>query len=159
MGVINKLRESIFRIRVIPKQTPEDETAFTNERDSLTNKMNEAVEAGKRIDVTDLLNITTLKGTRNQKYAIFEEMVADGRIGAAIEMYANDTVQYSPDGKVIWVESNDTEVSKYANKLLIDLNIPENLWSYAYCMWLYGDVYLELFENTSYRGNRPTLLV
>ena len=159
MGVINKLRESIFRIRVIPKQTPEDETAFTNERDSLTNKMNEAVEAGKRIDVTDLLNITTLKGTRNQKYAIFEEMVADGRIGAAIEMYANDTVQYSPDGKVIWVESNDTEVSKYDNKLLIDLNIPENLWSYAYCMWLYGDVYLELFENTSYRGNRPTLLV
>ena len=159
MGVISKLRESIFRVRVIPKQTPEDETAFTNERDSLTNKMNEAVEAGKRIDVTDLLNITTLKGTRNQKYAIFEEMVADGRIGAAIEMYANDTVQYSPDGKVIWVESNDTEVSKYANKLLIDLNIPENLWSYAYCMWLYGDVYLELFENTSYRGNRPTLLV
>lgn len=159
MGVFDRLRESIFRVRVVPKQTPEDETAFTNERDSLTNKMNEAVEAGKRIDVTDLLNITTLKGTRNQKYAIFEEMVADGRIGAAIEMYANDTVQYSPDGKVIWVESNDTEVSKYANKLLIDLNIPENLWSYAYCMWLYGDVYLELFENTSYRGNRPTLLV
>lgn len=159
MSVFDRLREGIFRVRVVPKQTPEDETAFTNERDSLTNRINEAVEAGKRIDLTQLLNLTTLKGNRNQKYAIFEEMVADGRIGAAVEMYANDTVQYSPEGKIVWVESNDTEVAKYGNKLLEDLNIPENIWSYAYCMWLYGDVYLELFENTSYRRNRPTLLV
>ena len=71
----------------------------------------------KRIDLSDLLAITTLKGNRNEKYAVFEEMVADGRIGAAVEMYANDTVQYSPDGKLIWVESNDTEVAKYGNKL------------------------------------------
>lgn len=159
MGFIDRLRESIFRVRVVPKQTPEDRTSFTNERDSLNNKLNEAIEAGRRIDLSDLLNITTLKGTRNEKYAIFEEMVADGRIGAAVEMYANDTVQYSPDGKIIWVESSDTEVAKYGNKLLEDLNIPENIWSYAYCLWLYGDVYLELFENTSYRNNRPTLLV
>lgn len=159
MGVLDRLRESIFRVRVVPKQNADDTTSFTNERDSLNNKLNEAIEAGKRIDLSDLLSITTLKGTRNEKYAIFEEMVADGRIGAAVEMYANDTVQYSPDGKIIWVESSDTEVAKYGNKLLEDLNIPENIWSYAYCMWLYGDVYLELFENTSYRGNRPTLLV
>ena len=159
MSVFDRLREGIFRVRVVPKNTPEDETAFTNERDSLNNRINEAVEMGKRLDLTDLLNITTLKGDRNQKYAIFEEMVADGRIGAAVEMYANDTVQYSPDGKIIWVESNDTEVAKYGNKLLNDLNIPENIWSYAYCLWLYGDVYLETFENTSYRRNRPTLLV
>ena len=159
MGIFDRLKEGIFRVRVVPKQTPEDETAYTNKRDSLTNRMNEAIEAGKRIDLSDLLEITTLKGDRNQKYAIFEEMVADGRIGAAVEMYANDTVQYSPEGKIIWVESNDTEVAKYGNKLLDDLNIPENIWSYAYCMWLYGDVYLELFENTSYRRNRPTLLV
>lgn len=159
MSVFDRLREGIFRVRVVPKNTPADETAFTNDRDSLNNRVNEAVEAGRRLDLSDLLNITTLKGDRNQKYAIFEEMVADGRIGAAVEMYANDTVQYSPDGKIIWVESSDAEVAKYANKLLDDLNIPENLWSYAYCMWLYGDVYLELFENTSYRRNRPTLLV
>lgn len=159
MSVFDRLRESIFRVRVVPKQTPEDVTSFTDEKNSLTNRMNEAVEAGKRIDLTDLINITSLKGDRNTKYEAFEEMVADGRIGAAVEMYANDTVQYNHDGKVIWVESEDTEVAKYANKLLEDLNIPENLWSYAYCMWLYGDVYLETFDNTSYSGRKPTLLV
>ena len=70
MGVFDRLKEGIFRVRVIPKQTPEDETSYTNKRDSLTNRMNEAIEAGKRIDLSDLLEITTLKGDRNQKYAI-----------------------------------------------------------------------------------------
>ena len=159
MGLINRLREGIFKVRVIPKQDPSDTTAFTNEKNSMTNKIDEAIKAGKRIDLSDLMNITTLKGTRNSKYAIFEEMVADGRIGAAVEMYANDTVQYNAEGKVIWVESNDSEVATYANKLLDDLNIAENLWSYAYCMWLYGDVYLETFANTSNDGSKPSLLV
>lgn len=159
MGLIDRLRESIFRVRVVPKQDPSDTTAFTNDKNSVTQKMQDAVEAGKRIDLSDLMNITTLKGTRNSKYTIFEEMVADGRIGAAVEMYANDTVQYNPEGKIIWVESEDSEVATYGNKLLEDLNIEQNIWSYAYCMWLYGDVYLELFENTSNNGSRPTLLL
>ena len=159
MGIFDKLRESIFRVRVVPKQTPEDVTSFTDDKHTLINRMNDAIESGKRIDLTDLVNITTLKGDRNSKYEAFEEMVLDGRIGAAVEMYANDTVQYNPDGKVIWVESADSDVAKYANKLLDDLNIPENIWSYAYCLWLYGDVYLETFDNTSTSGKKPTLLV
>lgn len=159
MGVFDRLREGIFRIRVVPKQDASDVTAFTDEKNSMTKKIDEAVESGKRIDLSDLMNITTLKGTRNSKYKIFEEMVADGRIGAAVEMYANDTVQYNPEGKIIWVESADADVASYGNKLLDDLNIAENLWSYAYCMWLYGDVYLELFENTSYNGSKPSLLL
>lgn len=158
MGVFDKLRESIFKVRVVPKQTAEDSTSFVKEKDSASNKIQEAIDAGKRLDLSDLTNIGILKGTRNQKYAIFEEMVADGRIGAAIEMYANDTVQYNAEGKVIWVESKNTDVAKYANKLIEDLNIAQNLWSYAYCMWLYGDVFIELFENTSTSGKKPTLL-
>lgn len=159
MGFINKLREGIFRVRVVPKNNPEDNTTFTNEENSLPNKINEALDTGKRLDLTDLLNATTLKGSRNQKYAVFEEMVADGRIGAAIEMYANDTVQYNNEGKVVWVESEDSNVAAYGNKLLEDLNIAENIWSYAYSMWLYGDVYLELFQNASNDNSKPGLLV
>ena len=159
MGIFNNLAESILKIRVVPKQTAKDKTSFTTDNNSLPKQIDEAIEAGKRVDFSDLMNITQLKGNRNQKYAAFEEMVADGRIGAAVEMYANDTVQYSPDGKVVWVESSDSEVAQYANQLIEDLGIAENIWSYAYCMWLYGDVYLETFENTSYRNNKPTLLV
>lgn len=160
MGVIDRLREGIFKIRVVPKSTDEDVTTFAKPGETMTDKMNNAMESGKRVDVSDLSNILQIKGCRNDKYEVFEEMVADGRIGAAVEMYANDTVQYNSEGKVIWVESENSDVAKYANKLLEDLNIPENLWSYAYCLWLYGDVYIETFKNTANQdGKKPTLLL
>ena len=159
MGWVKNLQEGLYRMRIVPKNGPEDSVSFTNKKDSATSRINDAIESGKRIDLSDLLNVNSLKVTRDKKYEIFEEMVADGRIGAAIEMYANDTVQYNSEGKVIWVESDNSDVANYANKLLEDLNIAENLWSYAYCMWLYGDVYLELFENTSTSGKKPTLLL
>lgn len=159
MSFLGNLRESILKVRVVPKQTASDITTFTKEKDSLPNKMQDAVNSGKRIDLTDLLEITSLKGDRNKKYEIFEEMVADGRIGAAVEMYANDSVSYNSNGKVIWIESQDSQIVNYANKLLDDLNIDNNLWSYAYCLCLYGDVYLETFENTSYDDSKPTLLL
>lgn len=152
------LREGTFRVRVIPKQTPRDSMAITSEKNSLPNQIDEAVESGKRIDLSGLRDLMALKTDRNEQYKAYEEMVADGRIGAAVEMYANDTVGQSADGSVIWVESDDKDVAAYGNKLIEDLNIEQNLWSWAYCMWLYGDVYLELFENTSTLGNKPTLL-
>lgn len=159
MGLFKNLTEGIFKIRVVPKQTPEDVTNFSKEKETVSSKIEEATESGKRVDLSDLINITYLKGDRNHKYTIFEEMVADGRIGAAVEMYANDTVQFDSEGKIIWVESQDSDVAKYCNKLLNDLNIPDNIWSYAYCLWLYGDVYLETFMNTSNDGSKPTLLL
>lgn len=159
MGVIDKLRESLFKVRVVPGPTEEQSTVFTSPDKSIPNQIDEAIESGKRVDLTDLLNITTLKGDRNTKYSIFEEMVADGRIGSAVEMYANDAVQYGPEGKLLWIESADPLVTYYAEKLIKDLGISENLWSYAYCLCLYGDVYLELFESNSPTGAKPGLLL
>ena len=153
-----KLVEDTFRVRIIPKQTPRDTMAITSEKNSLTNQVDEAVENGKRIDLSGLRDLMSLKTDRNEQYKAYEEMVADGRIGAAVEMYANDTVQQGPDGRTIWVDSDNPDVAAYGNKLLEDLNVEQNLWSWAYCMWLYGDVYLELFENTSSLGNKPTLI-
>lgn len=155
---IKKLTEDTFKVRIIPKQTPRDSMAITSEKNSLPNQVDEAIDSGKRIDLSGLRDLMTLKTDRNEQYKAYEEMVADGRIGAAVEMYANDTVQQSADGSVIWVESDDKDVAAYGNKLIEDLNIDQNLWSWAYCLWLYGDVYLELFENTSTLGNKPTLL-
>lgn len=159
MGIFNKLREGIFRVRIVPQPGVEDKTAFTRKKDSLPEQVNEAIEQGRRIDLSELLNITTLKGDRNQKYDAFEEMVNDGRIGAAVEMYANDSVQYNSQGKIIWVESDDNDTAMYGNKLLEDLNVADNIWSWAYCLCLYGDVYLETFMDTSNSGTKPTLLL
>lgn len=155
---IRKITEDTFKVRIIPKQTPRDNMSITSEKNSLPEQIDEAVESGKRIDLSGLRDLMSLKTDRNEQYKAYEEMVEDGRIGAAVEMYANDTVQQGPEGVSIWVESENSDVAAYGNKLIEDLGIEQNLWSWAYCMWLYGDVYLELFENTSTLGNKPTLL-
>lgn len=158
MSIKDKFIEGLYKLRIVPGAQETDKTSMTSEQQNLPNQIQEAIDTGKRIDLSQLLQVTTLTGDRNVKYSIFEEMVADGRIGAAVEMYANDTVQYGSDGRIMWVESDNSDVYKYVDKLLNDLNIESNLWSYAYCMYLYGDVYLETFRTASQKGNKPGLI-
>lgn len=159
MGVFDRLREGIFRIRAIPGETEQDKTNIVNKKKEITEQIEAAVEAGKTVDLSQLLNITTLSRKRDEKYSIFEEMVADGRIGAALELYANDAVQYNSNGDIVWAESKDNDTYQYVTKLLKDLKIADNIWSWAYCLVLYGDVYLETFLNTSTSGKYPSLLL
>ena len=159
MGLRQRLAEGLFRMRIIPNSGPEDVTSFTKQKDSLPTQIDEAIESGKRIELNDFLKINDLKVDRNTKYTIFEEMVADGRIGAAVEMYANDTVQYNPEGKIMWVESENPDVVKYVEKLLDDLNLKPDVWTHAYRLYLYGDVYLELFKSSSVDKSKPNLLL
>ena len=159
MGLFNRITEGFNRLRIIPGQTPEDKTTFAPEGESLPTKIKAAVDSGKRLDLTDILSINDLKLNRNDKYRIYEEMVADGRIGAAIEMYANDTSQFNAEGKILWVESEDSDVAAYVENLLKDLHIQENVWTHAYRLYLYGDVYLETFKSSSESGKKPDLLL
>lgn len=161
MGVFDKLKEGIFKVRVVPGPTELDKTNIAREKDEATNQIDAAIEAGKTVDLSQLLNITSLSRKRDEKYAVFEEMVADGRIGAALELYANDAVQYNSNGDVVWVESENTDVSAYVTKLLKDLKVADDIWSWAYCLCLYGDVFLETFVNTSTSKDEkyPSLLL
>lgn len=163
MSLRDKIREGLYKLRVIPKPGMDSSLATTKDSDTVINQVQKALDNGEPVDFTDFTRIDGLKMSREERCAAYEEMVLDGRIGAAIEMYANDAVQYNPEGKVIWVESDDEEnktvIVAYVEKLLKDLHIPENIWSYAYCLCLYGDVYLETFANTSNSGDKPTLLV
>ena len=74
MGILTKLAEGIFKVRIVPKTSPSETTAFTDTKDSAANRITDAIDSGKRIDLSDLLNITSLKGDRNTKYEIFEEL-------------------------------------------------------------------------------------
>ena len=159
MGLRERITESLYKLRIIPNQTAADKTTFSKEGQTLPDQLNSAIDAGKRIDFNDLLKIDNLKVNRNRKYEIFEDMVADGRIGAAVEMYANDTVQYNQEGKILWVEADNPDVSAYVEKLLQDLNIQQNCWTHAYRLYLYGDVYLETFKSSSTDGSKPTVLL
>ena len=158
MSFLGNIREAFYKVRVVPARRAVDKTSFTDEQHSVATKLQQADVEGTTLDLSDLSKESAMKGTKSQKYETFEEMVRDGRIASAIEVYSNDSVQFNQEGRVLWIESDDSDVANYCERLISDLNIEQNLWSYAYNLWLYGDVYLETFENASVMDKKPGLL-
>lgn len=158
MSFLGNIREAFYKVRIVPARRAVDKTSFTDEQHSVATKLQQADVEGTTLDLSDLSKVSAMKGTKSQKYETFEEMVRDGRIASAIEVYSNDSVQFNQEGRVLWIESDDSDVANYCERLISDLNIEQNLWSYAYNLWLYGDVYLETFENASVMDKKPGLL-
>lgn len=86
-----------------------------------------------------------LSGNRAQKYDAFDEMEKDSVIAAALKMYADDATQYNLDGDVIWVESDDPNITQFGNRLIKILRLNEHAWQHIYNLVKYGDIYLETF--------------
>lgn len=57
------------------------------------------------------------------------------------EGYIYDATQYNSKGQIIWAESEDLQVSAFADILIHTLDVNKNAWSQIYCMvtdLLYG---------------------
>ena len=95
-----------------------------------------------------------LSSNRNEQYDAFDEMEKDSIISAAIRMYADDATQYNLDGNVIWAESDEPNISDFANRLIDVLKLNENAWFHIYNLVKYGDLYLETFYDDEIPGSR-----
>ena len=145
----NKFRnflESAFRIRIQPNHGKENDLSITRPGNGLVD-MFEELEGSRIIDTSDLDHFRTLAEDRNMQYRAYDEMKEDSIISAALELYADDATQYNQDGKIIWAESEDPEISAFANRLLNILDLDKNAWTHIYSLCLYGDLYLETFRD------------
>lgn len=145
----NKFRnflESAFRIRIQPNHGKENDLSITRPGNGLVD-MFEELEGSRIIDTSDLDHFRTLAEDRNMQYRAYDEMKEDSIISAALELYADDATQYNQDGKIIWAESEDPEISAFANRLLDILDLDKNAWTHIYSLCLYGDLYLETFRD------------
>lgn len=86
-------------------------------------------------------------------------MKADSVVAAALEMYADDATQYDSEGRIMWVESDDPDVAAFGNRLIDVLGIEANAWSHIYSLCLYGDLYLETFNDVSENDRKPDILL
>ena len=99
------------------------------------------------IDTEAINKFRTLSSDRQEKYNEFEALLQDATIAAAVEMYADDSTQYDyRTGKVIWAESDETDIAKAANRLIDVLGINDKAWTHIYALCTYGDVYLRLYR-------------
>lgn len=157
-NLFSRLRENINRIRTVPRPSPEDTMNFTDKNNSFINLLNDNIETGSIFNLNDLDEFRRLSQNREALYKTFDEMMEDSTVSTVIEIYADEACQYNEDGKIIWAESDDPEVAAYVNGLLDRLKIEENVWNHIYQLVYLGDVYLELFDNLTYKPHKKDIL-
>lgn len=103
-----------------------------------------------KLDVAALENFTSISNARDQVYQLIDTMAQDSSVAAILRTYAEDVCEPSDNGHVIWCESNDPKISKFVNYILNTMNADKNMYSWAYSLLKYGDVYLRLYRESDY---------
>ena len=97
---------------------------------------------------------STTAQNREAEYELIDTMAMDSTIAAAIETYAEDITQPNSKGEVVWAEAEDAEVGKYVNYLLRKINVDKQVFSWAYNLTKYGDVYVRLLRDSDFENSR-----
>lgn len=149
------LKEAIYGVRVKPNDSS-PKIPIAKDKDSLVNIIDsDDLELFNLTDLSQINSFRTLSLDRNEQYNVYDMMAEDSIIASALELYADDATQYSSKGSIIWAESDDTDISAFANNLIDDLNLNQNAWSHIYSMIKYGDLYLETFRDEELMNLNP----
>ena len=112
--------------------------------------MDNIVQAGlaSTLDMAKLQSFTQISQNRDTIYQLLDTMAEDPTISAALEIYAEDSTETNEQGKIVWCESAEPDVTRFVTFLLETLNIDKNIYRWAHCLCKYGDVYVRLFKES-----------
>lgn len=100
------------------------------------------------MDISKLESFTQVSQNRELLYEVIDTMCEDTTIASALEIYTEDATELADNGRIVWCQSDDEDVSKYITYLLDVLNVDKNIFKWAYCLCKYGDVYLRMYRNS-----------
>lgn len=137
------LKEFFTRFRVGKMPDPRAELPITSVKDEIVT----GILNGDSSLYGQFNQFRQLSDDRQIMYEAYDDMKTDSVIAAALEIYADDATQTDENGRVVWVESEDENITKAANRLLDIFEIPERAWKHVYMACLYGDYYLKLYRH------------
>jgi hypothetical protein len=139
---------------LVGKQTQPTTLDNTTTLDIDTKKtlVDNIIEAGlsSQLDIAKLENFTSISNSRDQIYQLIDTMAQDSSVSAILKTYAENICEPADNGHVIWCESADPKISKFVNYILNTMNADKNMYSWAYSLVKYGDVYLKLFRESDF---------
>ena len=100
------------------------------------------------LDMSALESFTQVSQSRDQMYAMLDTMSQDSMVSAILETYAEDATEYGDDGRIMWVESSDSNISKYITYLLDTIGVDKHIYKWVHSLCKYGDVYLKLYRES-----------
>ena len=126
----------------------------TTKLDIDTNKVlvDNVIEAGINggLNISELDRFTSISNARDQIYSLIDTMCEDSSVASIVRTYAEDVCETADNGHIMWAESDNPNISKFINYLLNVMNVDKNLYSWAYSLIKYGDVYLRLYRESDY---------
>lgn len=131
-----------------PVPAPEPEIGVDKDGKFVSNILNAGTEG--KLDLTALDNFSTVSQSREELYKLLDMMSQDSTVSAILETYAEDAVEYNDQGKIVWVEGTDPNITKYIEFLLNTMDIDKHIYGWVYSLCKYGDLYLRLFRHSDY---------
>ena len=134
------------KVKAVPKKASEIGADTTNHM--IQNILDASISGV--LDISKLEGFSNVSQTRESIYKILDSMGSDSMVSSILETYAEDTVETNEQGKIMWCESSDANISKYVTYLLDSMNVDKHLYGWAYSLIKYGDLYLRLYRESDY---------
>lgn len=132
------------KIQSIPK--PEKNIGIDTKEVFFDNITNAGLASA--LDISELESFSQVSQSRDQVYSMLDTMSKDSLVSAVLETYAEDATEYGDNGRIVWAESVDSEVSKYITFLLDTIGADKHIYKWVYNLCKYGDVYLKLYRES-----------
>lgn len=138
--------EKIYNNPIVSQPKPEKNIGIDTKETFFDSIANAGVVS--QLDMSAIESFSQVSQSRDQLYAMLDTMAQDSIVSAVLETYAEDATEYNDDGKIVWVESSDSEVAKYIAYLLDTMSVDKHIYKWVYSLCKYGDLYLKLFRQS-----------
>ena len=100
------------------------------------------------VDISKIDAFSQVSQNREVIYQLLDTMAQDPTIASVLEVYAEDATETNDDGRIVWVESDDSDCAKYITYLLDTMGVDKYIYKWTYSLCKYGDLYLRLYRNS-----------
>ena len=140
--------ENQYGVKIQPKPRAQKEIGV----DVNNEFYNNIIEAGlqSKLDMSEIQSFTQASSNRNLIYDLLDTMCEDPTIAAVLETYAEDATEYNDNGRIVWCESPDSDITKLVTYFLDTMNIDKNIYKWVHSLCKYGDVYIRLYRESEY---------
>jgi hypothetical protein len=138
--------EQIYNSPIKSQPKPEKNIGIDTKESLFDNIINAGISS--QLDISSLESFSQVSQSRDQMYAMLDTMANDSIVSAVLETYAEDATEYNDDGRIVWAESSDGDVSKYVTYLLDTMGTDKHIYKWVYSLCKYGDLYLKLFRES-----------
>jgi hypothetical protein len=138
--------EKVYNSPIKSQPKPERNIGIDTKEVLFDNIANAGISS--QLDISSLESFSNVSQSRDQLYAMLDTMSQDSIVSAVLETYAEDATEYGDNGRIVWAESSDGEVSKYITFLLDTIGADKHIYKWVYSLCKYGDLYLKLFRES-----------